>query len=111
PDDFLERDDELLLVVDQAAQRGQLRAAGELADVPRVLREEVVRALFRRADEARAVVRRRARHAVEPARADARIARIDERAHLKQDAVAILQRADHWPRVAAGKEMPVQRRE
>jgi hypothetical protein len=40
-DDFLKGRDQFLLVVNQPAQGGELRAAGEFADVPRVLREQV----------------------------------------------------------------------
>jgi hypothetical protein len=36
-DDFLKGDDEFLLVVDQATERRQFRAAGEFTDVPSVL--------------------------------------------------------------------------
>ncbi len=45
-DDLLEGGDEFPLVVDQAPQGGELGAAGQLADIPGVLGEDVVGALL-----------------------------------------------------------------
>ena len=55
-DDLLEGGDEFLLVVDQPAQRGELGVAGELADIPRILAEQIERAFLRGADEAAAAL-------------------------------------------------------
>src|SRR5439155_26659911 len=110
-DDLLEGGDEFLLVVDQTPERGKPGAAGEFTDVPRILSEEIEGAFLGRAGETRGVRALRARKAVEAARADANPPRIRECAHLQQDPVAILQRADHRSGVAAGEKMPVERGE
>src|SRR3954471_6561711 len=55
-----------------------------------------------------AVSRLRSREAIESARPESNLAAIEQRADLEQDAIAILQRADDRPRIAAGEEMSVQ---
>src|SRR5690606_41052799 len=67
-DDLFEGGDEFALVVDQAAQGGQARAAGEFADIPGVLGEHVVGAFLGRAGEVLAKLVLRGGEAVESAR-------------------------------------------
>jgi len=88
-DDFFKRGDELLLIVDQAAEGGKFAVAGEFADIPRVLGKQVERALLRRADEVFAVERLGFRQAVEAARAEAGVAAVEQGADLEEDAVAL----------------------
>ena len=98
---FLKRDDEFLLVIDQATQRGQLRAAGEFADVPSVLGKEVERVFLGRADEVLAVRGLGFGQTVETAGTHTGLAAVEERADLEEDAVAILQGADDRTGIAA----------
>src|SRR5690606_28209931 len=107
-DDFLEGVEKLLLVVDQAAGGGQFAAAGEFADIPGVLGEEVVAAFLSGTDEVVAVGVGGGLEAVEAAGAEFGVAGIDQRAHLQQDAVAVLQCADDRTGIAALEEVAVQ---
>ena len=110
-DDFLEGGDEFALVVDEPAQPGQLRA-GELAEIPRVLREDVEGAFLGRGlAEFRGMHRGRGGQAVHAARTEPHVAAVEQRTELEQDAVAVLQRADDRAGIATGEEMPVQRGE
>jgi len=105
-DDLGEGVEGLPLVVDQAAQGGQPGAAGEFADVPRVLAEEVEGALLGGAGEVPPVGRGGAGHSVEPPGPEAHLAGVEQGAHLEQNPVAVLQGGDHRPGVPAGEEMP-----
>ena len=82
-DDFLKRDQEFLLIVDQTTNRGQFAAgAGEFADIPGVLGKEVVGALAGRADEVLAVGRLGGLEAVEATESELSVTGVDQGTHL-----------------------------
>src|ERR1022692_2998368 len=111
-DDLLERVDEFPLVVDQAPERRERGGARQLPQVPRILGEDVERALLPGCVAvSRAVGGRRLLKAGDPPRAHAGLARVHERPELDQDPVAVLQGGEDGPGVAAREEMPLEGRE
>ena len=55
------------------------------------------------------ISRLRLRHPIEPALTQPHIARVEQRPHLQQNPVPVLQRGNNRPRIAAREKMPVQR--
>jgi hypothetical protein len=98
-----------LLVVDQAPERRQRGGAGQLAQVPGVLGEDVVRALLPAASPNLAPWGgRRPGQAVDSPRPDL-ASPASQRPELDEDPVAVLERGEDGPRVAAGEEVALER--
>ena len=82
-DDLGKRGEKLLLVVDEPTGGGEFAAAGEFADIPRVLSEEVEGAFGPGADKVVGVVALGLLESIESAVTESDFAGIDERPHLE----------------------------